>query len=156
MWFFLLPFSALAVQTLDLSKIRDLYSRAPLIKSDALQLNQLMIQVDTATASGVLACYKGANEMIQAKYTLNPMAKLDKFNKGKQLITKAVARDTFNLEVRFIRYTIQSNLPSFLGYHNNLSADKKFLQTNTKNNKDPELRQMIFNYLSASIVSKPD
>lgn len=115
-----------------------------------------MLQMDSETAAPVLICYKGANEMIQAKYTLNPISKLEKFNKGKELIKKAFSRDTLNLEMRFIRYSIQSNLPAFLGYHDDLGKDKQFLLDNTINTKDLELKEMIFNYLSALSVIKPD
>ena len=93
--------------------------------------------------------------MIQAKYTLNPVNKLDRFNKGKELIRTAFSRDTLNLEMRFIRFSIQSNLPSFLGYRGNLDQDKRFLLNNTKTSKDTELQEMIFNYLSGLAVIKP-
>lgn len=156
LWFCLLPFGTTAGQTVDLNKIRGLYHSAAEIKQDAAQLNQLLLQVDSGSAVPVLICYKGANEMIQAKYSLNPVVKLNKFNKGKELIKKAFNRDTLNLEIRFIRYSIQSNLPAFLGYHDDLSKDQQFLLDNTRDNKDPRLKEMIFNYLSALSVIKPE
>lgn len=155
-WLYLLPFSALAVHTFDLHQIRVLYKNGPEVKQEALQLNQFMLQVDSGKAAPVLVCYKGANEMIQAKYTVNPISKLEKFNKGKELIKKAFSRDTVNLEMHFIRYSIQSNSPAFLGYHDDLGKDKQFLLDNTRDNKDPELKEMIFNYLSALSVIKQD
>lgn len=123
---YLLQMNTRAVQALDIGTIRKLYHSAANVKQDALHLNQLMLAVDT-TAPPVLVCYKGANEMIQAKYTLNPIVKLAKFNKGKALLIKAIGRDTLNLEMRFIRYSIQSNLPGFLNYNDELDADKRFL-----------------------------
>jgi hypothetical protein len=153
LYLFMLPLGALAIQTIDLSKIRGLYQRAAEVKHDALQLNKLMLQVDS-DAAPLLLCYKGANEMIQAKYAINPIVKLEKFTKGKNLIKKAFLRDTLNLEMRFIRFSIQSNLPSFLGYHNELDNDKRYLSDNTKDIKDPELKEMIFNYLSGLAVIK--
>ena len=151
----LIPLGIFTVQTLDIHQIRELYHRAAEVKQDARKLNNLMFQVDTAAGAPVLICYKGANEMIQAKYTLNPVNKLEKFNKGKDLIKKAFSRDTLNLEMRFIRFSIQSNLPSFLGFRDNLEQDKRYLLNNTKTSKDPELQEMIFNYLSGLAVIKP-
>jgi hypothetical protein len=156
LWLCLLPLAAPPVQIVDLSKIRVLYHQAAEVKQDAEQLNHLMLLVDSSTAVPLLVCYKGANEMIQAKYMLNPMNKLEKFNKGKKLINKAFSRDTLNLEMHFIRYSIQSNLPAFLGYHDDLVKDKQFLLLNTRDNKDAELKEMIFNYLSALPFIKPD
>ena len=156
LWLSLIPFGALTVHTLNLHQIRELYHRAPEFKQDARKLNELMLQSDTATETPVLICYKGANEMIQAKYTLNPLNKLEKFNKGKELISKAFSRDTLNLEMRFIRFSIQSNLPAFLGYRDELDEDKRYLLDNTRNSKDPELQEMIFNYFSGLAIIKPE
>jgi hypothetical protein len=149
LWLCFVPFGARALQTFELSKIRNLYCNASKEKQDAIQLNQLMLQVDSGKAIPVLVCYKGANEMIQAKYTLNPISKLEKFNRGKDLIKKAFSRDSLNLEMHFIRYSVQSNLPAFLGYRDELEEDKRVLLNNTKDSKDLELKEMIFNYLSA-------
>ncbi|WP_295676229.1 hypothetical protein [uncultured Mucilaginibacter sp.] len=154
LWLSLLQAKIPGVQTIDLSTIRHLYQRAPVIKQDAWQLNRLMLQVDSNTDAPVLLCYKGANEMIQAKYSLNPIIKLEKFNRGKELITKALNRDTLSLEMRFIRYSIQSNLPAFLGFHDEMYTDKRFLLDNVKISNDPELKEMIFNYLSATNPEK--
>ena len=156
LWLSLLPLGTLAVQTLNLHQVRDLYHRAPAFKQDARKLNELLLQSDTATETPVLICYKGANEMIQAKYTLNPLNKLEKFNKGKALISKAFSRDTLNLEMRFIRFSIQSNLPAFLGYRDELDQDKRYLLDNTRHSKDPELQEMIFNYFSGLAIIKPE
>jgi hypothetical protein len=155
-WLILLPIGALAMQTLDLHQIRELYRHAPQVKKDAFKFNKQMQEVDSRSAAPVLVCYKGANEMIQAKYSLNPLVKLERFNKGKKLIRKAICRDTLNLEMRFIRYSIQSNLPAFLGYHDELATDKQFLLANTNVSKDTELREMILTYLSAISITKPD
>src|ERR1700743_1285486 len=98
----LLTFASFVIQTPDLTKIRSLYRTAPLDKEAALQLDQLMTAIDSGSAP-VLVCYKGANEMIQAKYAFIPIKKLEKFNKGKTLVSSAFKRDSSNLEMRFIR-----------------------------------------------------
>ncbi|NNU33869.1 hypothetical protein HK413_06425 [Mucilaginibacter sp. S1162] len=58
--------------------------------------------------------------------------------------------------MRFIRFSIQNNLPAFLDYHDELDSDKHYLMVNTKNSNDPELKEMIFNYLSRLAVIKQD
>jgi hypothetical protein len=151
---FLMPFGKAYLQTFDLTGIRGLYQRAPELKSDAMQLNQLMEQVGIDSADPVLLCYKGANEMITAKYALNPFVKYKKVNTGKIMIQKAVCRDTLNLEMRFIRYSIQSSLPAFLGYRSQLESDERFLLNNTKKSKDTELKEMIHKYLSTARITK--
>ena len=153
-WICFMQLGNQALQVADISRIRQLYISAPGNKQAAIQLNQLMLQVDSGSAAPVLVCYKGANEMIEAKYAPSPIVKFKKFNMGKELITKAINRDTLNLEMRFIRYSIQSNLPAFLPFHDELNDDKRFLLKNTNDCKDPELKSMIFNYLSALFVNQ--
>jgi hypothetical protein len=132
-WLFFMP-GTLAAQTFNLRQIRALNHQAPENKRSASDLNKMVMQIDSVTAAPVLVCYKGANEMIQAKYSLNP-------------IEKAFGRDSLNLEIRFIRFAIQRNLPSFLRYHDELERDKQFLLINTRYSNDPELKEMILNYL---------
>jgi hypothetical protein len=151
-----IPLIAFAWRAPDLHRVRDLYRRAPEVKKFALQLDQLLSPVDSAASAPVLVCYKGASEMIKAKYALNPFSKLEQFNRGKALINKAFSRDTLNLEIRFIRFSIQSNLPAFLGYHEEMDRDKTFLLENTRSSKDPELQEMITNYLSSLRLISPE
>jgi hypothetical protein len=143
-------------QPVNINKIRDLYCSAPLVKQDAKQLDQLMLGVNVDTDAPLLVCYKGASQMIDAKYSLNPYVKFEDFNKGKELMTKAISRDTLSLEMRFIRYSIQSNLPGFLGYHDELSSDKTFLLVNTRLASDPRLKEMIFTFFCGQSMIKPE
>ncbi|WP_461452657.1 hypothetical protein [Mucilaginibacter sp.] len=154
LWLCLLHADVQKSAVLNLSEIRKLYESAPLVKQDAKKLDQLMLNVNVNNANPVLICYKGASELIDAKYTINPITKFDDFNKGKALINKAISRDTLNLEMRFIRYSIQSNLPGFLGYSDNLENDKNFLLINILNIKDQQLKEMILNYLSGKVATK--
>ena len=92
--------------------------------------------------------------MIEAKYAVNPINKLDKFNKGKSMIQSAIKLDSLDLEMRFIRFSVQNNLPAFLGYHDELSADRNFLQQHTSENGDIELKTMITQYLTSLPLKK--
>jgi len=65
------------MRSTDLPEIRRLYQRAPLSKEDGLTFFRLMQPVGS-TAIPLINCYKGAAEMIQAKYALNPMVKAEK------------------------------------------------------------------------------
>jgi hypothetical protein len=153
LWLCIIHGNIQAFPIFNLSEIRELYKSAPLVKEDAKKLDQLMLGVNADSAAPVLICYKGASKMIDAKYSLNPIVKFEDFNKGKDLINRAISRDTLNLEMRFIRYSIQSNLPGFLGYHDDLNSDKHFLLINIGNTKDTQLKEMILTYLSAQSVS---
>ena len=71
--------------------------------------------------------YYGAFQTIMANHLKNPFDKLETFKKGKANIEAAVQKDPSNIEIRFIRYSIQRKAPGFLNYNSKLSTDKKFL-----------------------------
>lgn len=142
------------MQNYDLPEIRRLYNRAPFSKDDALLLFTTLQPVES-TSLPLLNCYKGAADLMQAKYALSPLVKMEDFNLGKSRITAAFNRDSLNLEMHFIRFSIQNNLPSFLGYNGDLDKDKRFILTRIKACPDMALKHMILNYLSTSGVSIP-
>lgn len=74
--------------------------------------------------------YLGALQTINASHVSNPITKLKTFNKGKQNIEAAVKADPNNLEIRFIRLSVQKNAPSFLGYNTSISEDIAFINKN--------------------------
>ena len=86
---------------------------------------------------------KAAATMIMAKHAFNPFSKLSHFNKGKNMLQQAIAADRQNVELRLLRYSIQKSAPSFLGYRDEMAADKNFLKTNLPALKDATLKQMI-------------
>ncbi|SKB34075.1 hypothetical protein [Daejeonella lutea] len=95
----------------------------------------------------LLLGYKGGANMLMAKYVINPFSKLSYFKKGKGMLEKAIQADNKNVELRFLRYTIQNNVPSFLGYNDHMTADKSFLTQSISNVRDPELKKIITSYL---------
>ena len=146
-YFCLVPIMLLSNQQPDMTKLRGLYQKAAVSKQDARLLDEWAATIDTDSLP-VLVCYKGANAMIQAKYTLNPINKLNKFMQGRDLMEAAIRKDTTDLEMRFIRYAVQNNLPAFLGYDHHKEIDRQFLLRNIKEQKDDQLKQLIINYLS--------
>lgn len=71
--------------------------------------------------------YKGSGTMLMAKHVFNPFTKMSYFKKGKQMLEKAIKLEENNIELRFLRFNAQTNMPSFLGYNNSIENDKKFL-----------------------------
>ncbi|RZL50642.1 MAG: hypothetical protein EOP00_03395 [Pedobacter sp.] len=129
----------------ELIKIRNLYEQAAVDEAAHLKLNKLLeVKKDE---SPLFLGYKGAGIMIGANYAFNPISKLNKFNKGKKLIEQAIARQPKNLELRYLRFTIQTNLPKFLGYSAAIKADKEFVINQLTITQDVDLRDRIVAYL---------
>lgn len=91
--------------------------------------------------------YRAGATMLMAKHSLNPFNKLSYFKKGKTMLEKAIQAENNNVELRFLRYTIQTNVPSFLGYSSELIKDRSFLQQSVAGVRDAELKKIITAYL---------
>lgn len=132
----------------DLKKIRKNYSLISKQKESVAAIKEIALTSKNILASTKQAYYAAA-EMSSAQYKINPAAKLNAFNTGKKILESTIAADTNNLEARYIRYTIQQNAPSFLGYNKNILNDKKFLIQHLISVKtiDSELYSNVYAYL---------
>jgi uncharacterized protein YcsI (UPF0317 family) len=128
-------------------KIRNLYEQAAIKEDAQLKLNKLLLEKPLSSLS---AGYKGANLMVSAKYTFNPIRKLSRFNRGKDLMEQALKNDPKSFELRYIRFTIQTNLPGFLGYSANVNMDKEFLISKLGAIADVDLKNRVIAYLISS------
>jgi hypothetical protein len=66
----------------------------------------------------VILAYRGAAYAMLADCVKAPWEKLEFFNKGKQIIEKAIQGDAGSPEIRFIRFMVQDRAPAFLRYDN--------------------------------------
>lgn len=99
--------------------------------------------------NNVYLAYLGAFQAIWANHTINPIEKLNTFNKGKNNIDKALKMSEDNIEIRFIRYSIQKKTPAFLGYKDALQIDKDFLLQRQHTISSPALKRMVNNILKS-------
>jgi hypothetical protein len=67
-------------------------------------------------------------------------------------LEKAIAADTSSVETRYIRFVLQSNVPSILNYNKQIISDKKYILSNLGKIKtnDGELYLKITSYLLAT------
>lgn len=129
----------------SVKEVRHAYFSSADNKRKAINFEQLLnsIKVD---AMPVLVCYKGAAEMLKAKNTVNPFVKFSCFKRGRNLVEQALARDPSNIESHFIRYTLQQNLPWFLGYHTDMHQDSLLVAKGLAQMDDQDLKNKITNY----------
>ena len=95
----------------------------------------------------LLLGYKGGATMLMATHVVNPFSKLSYFKNGRIALEKAIQADKNNVELRFLRYTVQTNIPSFLGYNSHLEKDRIFLKESVNGVKDNDLKKIITSYL---------
>ncbi|PBQ30988.1 hypothetical protein CNR22_04120 [Sphingobacteriaceae bacterium] len=132
----------------DLKKIRALYSKMSQNEESANAFKDLVTNSQNVNLN-LKQAYSAAVEMALAKYKYNPIAKLNAFNSGKNRLESIIKADSSIFEIRYIRFTIQQNIPSFLGYNNNLVKDRTFLINHLKLIKaeDPDLFSSVYAYL---------
>ena len=138
----------MTAQNPQLEKVRNLYGLAAENEKAAREL--LDLTESKKSDEPVMLGYKAAGHMMMAKHVGNPFKKMSHFNKGKDYLNTAITADTKNLELRFLRFSVQAEAPGFLGYRQNLQEDKTLLLRGVKNIEDLVLRNMILNYLRAS------
>lgn len=132
----------------EMEEIRVLYQRAAESPEAAEKLMEMTAEVE---ASQVLRIgYQGAAHMMMAKHVMNPFSKMSHFKKGKKIFNSAVARAPDNLELRFLRFAVQSEAPGFLGYRGSLKEDKEVLISGVDDIPSPQAKHMIVQYLLKS------
>ncbi len=98
--------------------------------------------------------YMGTLDALKAKHAWNPYSKIRYLNLSDKLLKNAVTADPHNIEIRFMRFSIQHNVPHFLGYAKDLVADKEEMirQLNQKNygSADKVLTETIIKFLITS------
>lgn len=140
----------LTMSDVEVATLRKLYYEAAENKTAVKKLSALLAKVNE-NSDAILIGYRGATEMMEAKYAFNPVTKLSRFNKGKNYLEKAIKKEPKQVELRFIRFSIQTNLPSFLGYNDHIKTDKNLLFNAVPSLTDKQLKNNIIDYL---IISK--
>lgn len=144
--YILLFFSVPAfAETPSLAEVRSLYSKAA---NDEKACKKLIEWLEPYHEKNnpLLFGYRAGGTMMMANYVFNPFSKLNYFNKGKKMLHRAITADRQNVELRFIRFGVQTNAPSFLGYNNYVERDKIFLTQSIPTISDQNLKNMIVNY----------
>jgi len=94
--------------------------------------------------------YRACATMLMAKHVFNPFSKLSYFKRGREMLEKAIKFDRDNIELRFLRYTIQTNVPSFLNYNQSKEIDRLFLVDSLSKLNDQKLKKIITSYLTTN------
>ncbi|TKB95707.1 hypothetical protein [Pedobacter cryophilus] len=106
----------------DMKKIREDYIAAISNSEKADKLCSELTAIKNPDA--LILAYLGSAQAIKAKHAWNPVNKMSYLKQGFKTIDKAIAKDPNHLEVRFLRFSLQYYVPTFLGYSKNIDTDK--------------------------------
>ena len=132
-----------------LHEVRLLYQQAE-NKKDACKKLISILKPYQPENNPVLAAYRACATMMMAKYVFNPFSKISNFNEGKSLLEKSIKADKNNIELRFLRFAVQTNAPSFLGYTSSINNDKTLLMSHYGSINDQQLKKIIGDFLRNS------
>ena len=129
----------------DLLKVRKYYYLA--IDSEEKFKEFENILVNFNNPDNTILGYIGMSFMLKAKYAWLPNYKMDYFTKGKNFLESAISNDPNNVELKFMRFCVQNDTPSFLSYKKNLESDKRHLMKAIPTIRDNDLKEKIITYM---------
>lgn len=148
--FFLLVGSTSVVsQRVTLDEARSLYPKSTYDKVICEKLFA-MLSVRESNNNNILSGYQGAVAANWANHQKEPAQKIKFFNMGRKLLEKAIISEPDNLELRFLRFTIQTNCPKAVQYDKNIVDDKEYIIKHLEDINNSELKKRIANYLLSS------
>jgi len=110
-------------------------------------LSDFLIKTANNECITILA-YRASLSMRQAEFVINPYKKWAFFKLGRNQLEEIIQNNPENVEIRFIRYLTQSNIPSFLGYSDQLETDKKYIKNKLPSSSiSKDFQQTILNHL---------
>jgi len=136
-----------SAQTISVETLRSQYYK---LDTDSAACAKLYAKLQKAGSdNNLINGYKGAVTAAMANHAKSREEKIKLFTAGKKLIEQSVKTDSANVELRFLRFTIQTNCPKALGYYKQLTPDKKYIIAHLQTLKNPALQSKISDYLLA-------
>jgi len=91
--------------------------------------------------------YMAATQAILAKPGWNIFKKIGYLRQSRDTFQKAIKRDMKDLEIRFLRLSIEHHIPRYLGLSRHIAYDKQVIMENIEKFKEKELPQEISDYI---------
>lgn len=138
----------------DLKEYRALYYGVCLNETDIHDFNDFLElnNNDNTVTKG----YQAVIWFLWADYHWSPVKKWKCFNKGKESLDELINNNNDNIELRFLRLTIQENTPKVLGYNTQKEKDKAFIFSRLNSIDDSDLKERITNYLRHNSMAKTE
>ncbi|MEO9967089.1 MAG: hypothetical protein ABJF11_14920 [Reichenbachiella sp.] len=133
----------------NIELLRKQYLDAAIDKSKLELLVESCQKLDTTTKSSEKG-YCTMIHFLKAKNAFSPYKKLDEFNQGKKKLDELIAKDSTDIELRYLRHSIQVRVPWFLNYHDDIEQDQKFMSGNLDEVSDSIAFNLIYEYLKNS------
>jgi len=144
-----LMFNAFSDSVLD--NVRNQFPKINSLEDAEFYMNSLEKEKGTEAKA-----YYAAMFFMKAKYVKFPLSKYNNFKKGKTALDQLVKENSTNVEIRYLRYVFQNELPSFLNYNSNIQEDYLVIVKGIeKSDLNKQFKQKILkNMLLVKSISK--
>ncbi len=119
------------------------------------------VLVSSKTQDPLTQAYVAYFTALKARHVTSPYEKITYVRSFDQAIKKAVALAPDNFEIRFLRFSIQDKLPTYLGYSKELAVDKKIIMQKIQSNSidvpanfKKDMKAVLLNSKTLSIAEK--
>lgn len=109
----------------DINKIRIDYIAS--VKSEKTTSKLYAQLKNIENPNPLILAYLGSVDALRAKHSWNPINKLGFLKSGCKTLDEAVVLSPNQIEIRFLRFSLEHYLPDFLGYSQHLEQDRKKL-----------------------------
>lgn len=115
----------------------------------------LFLQSLNNNKNNLAQAYCAAMFFMKSRYEKFPLTKLKYHKKGKKQLDFLITESPNNIEMRYIRFLIQSEIPKFLGYNSNLEEDFLLISQQLLNsNISPDLKSnMLKNMVLTTAIT---
>ncbi|MCC6818722.1 MAG: hypothetical protein IT245_07520 [Bacteroidia bacterium] len=114
----------------DLAQFRSLYLKS---ESDSKSADNLL-KLTKDKSDAISVGYRGAAWSLKAKHHFYPGTKLDYLKKGLNDLNQSIKLNSTEVELRFLRFSVEENIPSIVSFTSHLEEDKTFIVSNLKSN----------------------
>jgi len=114
----LLLFIAIGNSISEVEEVRNTFPKITSIEQ-ANYFIELLEENETVEAKS----YTAVMFFMKSKLVKFPLTKYNYFKKGKKQLGSLINSNKSNVEIRYLRFLLQSEMPKFLGYHKNIEDD---------------------------------
>jgi len=147
----LVAYSLLAFGQSKSTELRSNYLNSSLDESKMQSFKQ---SIEKTTDTKLKESYAAVYLALEAKYGTYPIYRYKKIKESLQKLDDLAAKYSKDLEIRFLRMSIQSYTPKWLGFSDDITQDKEFILNNLNNTAgnqlEPEFKQAVFDFLEYS------